>query len=306
MSSWVYSQDSTGGIKGVTEFVIRQDTLLRYDFTSDIVSGPCKSYPDIKSDKYSKLYGEAIHLYNTYLSLYGKPVEYHTAADLVNDTGRNPENVFYAKWKKEENELSISISLPDKNKRYLPNGPPPTVEEAKPGCMYTLEVMSIGTGNAFQKVCGNGIRGEQFKLLHPKLASQAENHPDSWTVTDTLTAKSGNWKFTFENGNLASYSLWINDGEEYDHITDTAYSRIRKRILALKTEAEKKFGKPTKTIDKMLDKFPGRGSRQFQKNTYFAEEWLAGNKKTYLLFEESSNFKEPYPLFTLELYYGKL
>ena len=278
MSSWIYAVDTVQGLKGVTEYVIRQDTLLRYDFTSNIVSGPCKSYPDIKSEKYRQLLNEATKLYNQYATFYGKPVEYFTESGLIDDTNHNSENVFYAKWKAGNNELSITVSLPDKNKKPEMNGPPPTVEEMESGCKYTLEVLSIGTGNIFQKYCGNGITGQTFKQQHPTLAPQIENHPDAWMVADTLTSKAGNWEFTFEGGHLDSYSLDINDGQEYYHKTDTAYSLLRKRTLALKIQAEKKYGKPFKLVNKMFDKFSGGGGKFYQKNIYFAEEWKMEDK----------------------------
>jgi hypothetical protein len=305
MSSLIESVDTFEGLKGVTEYVIRQDTLLRYDFTSNNVSGPCQDYPGADSIKYHQLISVARNLLKQYTLLYGNPAEHSSMSPLTDDTSQFPVPVLYAKWIQGDNELRIAVNRPGKHTRQLPNGPPPSVEDLKPGCKYLLEILSIGTGKAFRKSCGNGITGLEFKNLHPSLAVQVENHPDSWAVVDTNTSRYGNWEFTFEGGKLDSYDLMINDGAAYSHSTDTAYLLLRARTLMIEKEAEKKYGKPFKLVNKMFDKFPGRGSRLYHTTTYFGEEWKMDDKKLYIIFNETSNFKEFEPIFRLQVYFGR-
>jgi hypothetical protein len=305
MSSWVYSKDSVEGIKGSSEYVISKDTELRYGFTSNIVSGPCKAYPDLKSENYSHLMKAAVSIHSSYTSLYGPPAEYKVQPELADDSSQMPVNVFYAKWKHGANELSVTVSRPGKNKRPEINGPPPSTEDLKPGCKYTLEIVSIGTGNTYQKSCGNGITGQTFKELHPGLAAQVENHPDSWVADDTISSKYGDIEFTFEGKRLDSYSIDITDGPSYSHKSDTAYSILSKRAIELYNQAKKIHGKPDTLINKVFATYPGKRSRIYHRTTYFAAEWKIEDKKLYIIFDESSGGKQFEPIFHITVFYGR-
>ncbi|HTA26959.1 MAG TPA: hypothetical protein VK809_04180 [Bacteroidia bacterium] len=305
MSSWIYTKDTVEGIKGSSEYVISQDTLLRYGFTSSPVSGPCKEFPDLKSDDYSRLMKEAISKYNLYLSLYGPPTEYKTQSELLPDSSQIPVPVYYAKWKNGANQLSIILSRPGNHKRQEMNAPPPSTEDMKPGCKYTLEIMSIGTGNYFQRSCENGITGYTFKLHHPNLSAQVENHPDSWIVADTLTCNTGAWRFTFESKKLDSYSLNITDGSDYTHKTDSAYALLKSRTMVLYNEAKKMHGKPDTLINKMLVRYRESRSSFFRHTTYFSAEWKYGDKKLFMIFDKSEGGKQFQPIFHLLLFYGR-
>ncbi len=305
MSSWIYSKDTLDGIKGSSEYVISQDTLLRYDFTSSPVSGPCKDFPDLKSENYSQLMKEAISKYNSYTALYGPPTEYKTQAESIPDTSQMPVPVFYAEWKHGTNELTIILSRPGNHKRQEMNAPPPSEEDMKSGCKYNLEIRSIGTGNYFQKSGGNGLTGFDFKVLHPKLGEQVENHPDSWIVPDTLTCNTGAWRFTFEAKKLDSYSLNITDGSDYTHKTDSAYLLLKSRTIALYEEAKKFRKKPDTLINRMLLKYSETRSSYFHHTTYFTTEWKYGDKTLFMIFDKSDGGKQFQPIFHILLYYGR-
>jgi len=304
MSSWVTEKDSMEGIKGFTEYVISQDTLLRYEYTSNGFSGPCKNFPHADSLNYIKLISVANKLYKQYVLLYGNPAEHYTISELADDTSQTPVSVLYAKWKHGNNELSISVTRPGKNRRPLMNEPPPTEEEIKPGCMYSLEVLSIGSGNYFRKTVENGMTGQEFKQHHPTLAYEVENHPNSWMAEDTFTYNHGSWRFHFEGGKLDSYSLDVYDGAGYLHNADSAYSLLKNITLILYSEALKLHGKPETLVNKILARYPGKGSWLYHHTIHFESEWKYLDKKLYIIFDESSGGKQFNPILHLMVYYG--
>jgi hypothetical protein len=305
MSSWVITRDTLQGIQGHTEYVIRQDTELRYEFTSDEIAGPCKDYPHTDSIKYLQMMKVAKGLYSQYLSRYGKPEIYSGQPGFALDSGKTEVPLFYAKWKQGSNELSIEVSYPGKSKKAEMNAPLPTAEQMKPGCDYTLEILSLGTGTTFQRSCGNGITGQEFKNRHPALSSQVENHPDAWMTEDTSRNNPGAWRFNFESDQLDSYSYDILDGAGYSQKAEDAYNLIRKRVLTLFAEAKKAYGIPVSYADKMSEKYPGKGDRMYHRTTHFTAEWTFKGKNLYIIFDESNGGKQYEPIFHLTVYYGR-
>ena len=304
MSSWIYTRDSLDGIKGTSEYLIQQDTLLRYDFTSDMYSGPCSQNPDSESSGSRLLIRAAVRLSSKYINLFGKPA-HAIGYPYFGKDSLNTDTIYTAKWVKGSNILTVTISRPEKNKMPLMNAPPQSLEDLKPGCKYTLEILSIGTGNYFQKAGENGITGYTFKQHHPNLAEQVENHPDSWIATDTLTCYTGAWRFTFESKKLDSYSLNITDGNAYCHKTDSAYSILKSRTIALFAEAKKGRAKPDTLINRMLVKYAESRSSFFRHTTYFTTEWKYGDKKLFMIFDKSEGGKQFDPIFHLLLFYGR-
>ncbi len=305
MSSWIYTNDSLQGIKGTTEYVIRQDTVLRYAFSSKSFAGPCKEYPNVDQSGSLRLMKTAFELSGRYTTLFGKPIFAIAYPYLSKDTAVSHDTIYFARWKKGNDELKIILSHPGKNKHYEMNAPLLNKEELEPGCKYTLEVTSLGTGTTFKQTCGNGMTGQEFKNAHPNLSNQVENHPDSWIAEDTVTSHSGNWRFTFEGDALDSYSLDIYDGAGYTHKSDSAYVILSRKAIALYGEAKKLYGKTDTLINKVFTKYPGKHSNIYHHTVHFAAEWKIKDKKLYVIFDESAGGKQFDAIFHLMLYYGR-
>ncbi len=305
MSSIIYTDETLEYIDGHTTYTLIRDTVCTYDFQSKIMKGPCYYYPHADSSEYNHLMKGTLSLYNHFTSLYGSPSFFYGQPIGKKDSNEEKVTIFIAKWVKGNNLLSIEISRPGHNKRFVMNGPPPTQEEMKEGCNYVLEVISIGTGKEFSEGHDNGITGAQFKKLHPLIASQVVEPANSWMAEDTLTTENGTWRFDFDNRGITSLGLDIFGGPEYSDKSDEVYLKMRKRVLVLFQEAQILYGKPDSTSNTMPEKYKQENRKLYHYTTYFNAKWKLKDKKLFIIFDKREGGKQFEPVFHLEAYCGK-
>jgi len=303
LNSTIYDTSKVDDIKGLISFTFNRDTLSRYEFLSKSFDGPCEEFPNADSTEYLQLMSAIGKLYNKYLLIYGKPTNYFSQSPLANHDKEFPLEVFYAKWKEGNNELVMGVGYPGKNKLSEITKPSPAIQEQKQGCRYTFHIISIGKGKKFEQSCQNGITGEDFKKLFPDLASKvATSSDDRWKAHDTLTFNTAQWKFGFKSGRLDSYHLDIYNAPGYPKGIDSAYSKLRKRTMALTAEAERLYGRYDTSSEMPPLAYPRKEANHNPNAIYFKAEWtIPESRKLRVLFYEHTIDKQYEPQFLLSV-----
>lgn len=299
MTSWVNGKDSLQGMSGHATYLIRRDTVFRYQFLSDEVPGPGPQFPKADSSQSTRMMAVARTLLSHYTDLFGTPAEMNSLP-LGKPAANEKLDVFVlaATWKLKGSVVRILVHRSGTEQEHnMINAP---VDTRKQGFhYYTFQVIAEGTGMEVRSEFGNGISSAEFRNAHPGLAPQVKQPPERWI----MDSESGEWKFWFTNNRLKGFAMDAYDGEAYrSPSTETAYAELRTLALKLQGEAEKQYGGATSATASFPSSYPSRKPS----NNYYSEEcyqakWKTAAGELTILLDEHGGGKYSSPVFHLEV-----
>lgn len=299
MTSWVNGKDSLQGISGHTTYLIRRDTVFRYQFLSDEVPGPGPQFPKADSSQSTRMMAVARTLVSHYTDLFGSPAEMSTWP--LPKTAANEKYDVYvltATWKLRGGVVRVFVHRSGTEQEHnLVNA---TFDTRKTGYhYYTFQVIAEGTGMEVRSEFGNGISAAEFRYAHPALAAQVKQHPERWI----MDSESGEWKFWFTDSRLTGFAMDAYDGQAYrSPSTETAYAEMRTLALKLHAEAEKQYGKATSASASFPSDYPSRkASNNYYSEERYLAEWKTPSGELTLLLDEHGGGKYSSPVFHLEI-----
>lgn len=304
MTSWVSGEGKQLNITGRVTYLVRCDTVARYEFYSEPAYGPCEEFPTVDSGDAMRLLSAGRTLLGHYTDLYGTPNE-NRVQSFRSPTGNQREvELLYAKWKNTNDEIILRVFRPGKEENQI-NAPARNEKESS-YCTYTLEVKAEGKSLRMRSEFGMGMTGEQFKSWQPALANQVQDHPDCWMREDTSGGIHTHWRFQFRNEQLIGYFYDAYAGTEYGETTELAYTALLERAQKLKEEASKQFGAPYKDSTSVSKKYssPKKTSNYYSRVDYLAQ-WKPGKDFLMIRLNERGGGKQGPPVFHLEVYFGK-
>jgi hypothetical protein len=262
---------------------IQFDTVVNYFFDSDYAIGPCAEFPLEEDDGLASMLQSAKEAEEYYSVIYGKPTEFSIKSpldsipfpdDTVNNYFHDLTSVFYANWKWENDELTISVHHLTKSLAPVEdaNGPGATILPlGANGKYYTLSIYAHGNGKQLKTEFGIGMSGEEFQKFKPEVAGQIKNKKeliDNWHMRDTIaTGRGMRWNFGFVDNKLTSFDVSVSQDElvGYDSTgksiyikPDSAYSLIKNVAQKLIGEVENQYGKPISDTNRIVGKYPGK------------------------------------------------
>lgn len=305
MSSWVSGEAKQVNVAGRATYIITCDTVKRYEFQSELASGPCEEFPNADSSEVGNLISAARTLYGHYTDIFGTPVVYRQKYLRSPQSGSNEFEVFVAQWKSASEDILIRVyrENPSMNQE---NAPPPRNKKDPGSCDYSFELKASGNNLRLRSELGLGMTGEQFKAWQPQLADQVQNYPDCWTFREKKDGVEAHWRFQFTQGKLSGYFYDVYAGEEYLVQTDTAYAVLLRQAKAFRAEAVKAYGKPYKDSTDVPEKYkrPKNPNLYYSKVAYLAQ-WKPGSDFLMIRMNERGGGKQGPPVFHLEIYFGK-
>lgn len=304
MTSYVYSNETKGGAKGVATYIISHDTVETYWFQSQRVDGPCAEHPAGDSSDCLRLLTAARTLIGHYTDLYGDPKETYSHRLLESGGDAFEVNVLFAKWKTASNEIEVAVHRPGKAAEIsAANSYEPLDKKAgPPACSYVLEVVARGKGRDIRSEFGNGYAIGEFSNWRSDLAPQLKTFPDAWTLKDTETVPNGMWHFAFTDGKLSSFSLELYAGVNYGQPTMEAYGTLWMRASKMTMEGNKAYG----FADSTSKEFPAEYSAPKKNKNYYSivdyyVRWKVDGQTIVMEMDEDGGGKQGEPVFRLEV-----
>ena len=306
MTSGIYSTKPLVWIKGGADIEFMRDTVISYDFVSDLIAGPCARYPRADSFPYSVLMNAVRKLYSDYNLRYGKPDVYYVVPEFAPNTNKELASVFHAEWKKSFINILLDVGRYGTKKGFERMSKMPYYEDLPDGCHYTMELKTKGKGDKFPESGCIGMTADEFNKIYPEEAESVNvlaRRKDSWRAGDTGVLHQSFWTFTFVKGVLNSYGFQIYFESQNQKKCSNAFSLMRNRALVFLAEAEKAYGKPDTIISSMPDKFRANSVKKFYKREYLNVEWKLKTGNLYIYFSDWSVGKVPFPEFHLGVDY---
>jgi hypothetical protein len=300
MTSWVNGKDSLQGMSGHVTYLIRRDTVFRYQFLSEEVPGPGPEFPKADSAQTTRMMAIARTLVSHYTDLFGSPAEMSTLP--LSKTAPNEKlDVFVlnATWKLRGGVVRILVHRAGTDEeRNMINA---TMDRRKPGFhYYTFQVVAEGTGMEIRSEFGTGISSVDFRNTHPALASQVKAHPDRYV----MDSETGEWKFWFVDNRLKGFTMNAYDGLAYrSKSNEQAYSELRKIALKLEAEANKLYGeKSPETPDSPKDYPARKPSATYYSEIHYDVRWMPKEGgELRITLREHGGGKSSTPVFHLEV-----